>query len=51
MCSDKRGLLNIAAVADVIGLAGDAEFAILAGGADPHNTAPLSRVIARIEAL
>ena len=34
MCSDGRGLHNIAAVAGVIGLVGDAEFAMLPHGTD-----------------
>lgn len=37
MCSDGRGLHNIAAVAGVMGLAGDAGFAILARGTDLRN--------------
>jgi hypothetical protein len=39
MCSDGRGLHNIAAVPGVMGLAGDADFAILAGATDPRNSA------------
>jgi hypothetical protein len=51
MCSEERGLLNIAAVADVIGLAGGADFAILAGGRALAIPPPYREFIARIEAL